>query len=71
MLRSSKKLEDLDAHYQREAFRDLTFAEALRRFTALYVEARELNPDFGANWREDLEADLAVARAVNGLPPRS
>ncbi|MGH7572934.1 MAG: hypothetical protein ACREMK_13990 [Gemmatimonadota bacterium] len=71
MIRSSKRLEELEKPYQREAFRDLTFEEALRRFTALYLEARELNPDFGADWREDLEADLAVARAVNGLPPRS
>ncbi|MGH9222269.1 MAG: hypothetical protein ACRD2W_00345 [Acidimicrobiales bacterium] len=71
MIRSSKRLEELEERYQREAFRDLTFEEALRRFTALYLEARKLNPDFGADWREDLEADLAVARAVNGLPPRS
>jgi hypothetical protein len=27
-----------------------------------------LNPDFPGDWLEDLAADLAVARAVNGLP---
>ena len=70
MIRRPKRLEELEKRYQREAFRDLTFQEALRLFTALWMEAREVNPDLGSDWREDLEADLAVARAVNGLPPR-
>jgi len=71
MIRRPKRLEELERRYQREAFRDLTYKEALRLFTALWMEARELNPDIGTDWREDLEPDLAVARAVNGLPPRS
>jgi hypothetical protein len=71
MIRRPKRLEELERRYQREAFRDLTYEEALRLFTALWMEARELNPDINADWREDLEPDLAVARAVNGLPPRT
>lgn len=71
MIRRPKRLDELEKRYQREAFRDLTYEEALRLFTALWMEARELNPDLGSDWREDLEADLAVARAVNGLPPRA
>lgn len=71
MIRRPKRLEELERRYQRDAFQDVTYEEALRIFTALWMEARELNPDFGLDWREDLEADLAVARAVNGLPPRA
>jgi hypothetical protein len=47
----------------------LTLQEAVERFASLWAEARQLNPDLGEDWRADLEPDLAVARAVNGLPP--
>ncbi|MBI1967253.1 MAG: hypothetical protein HYS40_04630 [Gemmatimonadetes bacterium] len=69
MIRSSAILEELEARYQREAFRDVTFPKALASFAALWAEARALRPDIGSDWLEDLEPDLAVARAVNGLPP--
>jgi len=46
-----------------------TYAEALAIFSALWREARALNPDFPGDWEADLEPDLAVARAINGLPP--
>jgi hypothetical protein len=69
MIRSSATLEELEARYQREAFRDSSFPQALASFAALWAEACALHPDMGADWLEDLEPDLAVARAVNGLPP--
>ena len=69
MIRRPKRLEEFERRYQRDAFRDITYEEALRIFTALWMEADRM--DFGLDWREDLEADLAVARAVNGLPPRA
>lgn len=69
MLNPTRRLQELDDRYRREAFRDLTFDDALKIFTALWNEARRLNPEFGADWREDLQADLAVARVLNGLPP--
>ncbi|HET7584463.1 MAG TPA: hypothetical protein VFK13_06115 [Gemmatimonadaceae bacterium] len=52
----------------------MSYAEALERFTALWTYARQINPTLGAmpseaDWRDDLRADLAIARAVNGLPP--
>ena len=47
----------------------MTYAEALDLFAALWAEARVLNPDFPGNWRTDVEPDLAIARALNGLPP--
>lgn len=69
VIHPSKRLDELEDRYQRVAFRGLSFEEALGVFASLWVEARELNPDLGADWLEDLEPDLAVARAVNGLRP--
>jgi len=69
MIRSSKLLDDLEANQQRNAFRDLSYEEALQRFASLWAEARSLQPDLGRDWEDDLAPDLAIARAVNGLPP--
>lgn len=69
MVRSSPALAALEAAYQREAFRGLSYADALRRFAALWAEARTLNPEVGQAWLEDLAPALAIARALNGLPP--
>lgn len=71
MIRDTQRLRDFEARYRREAFRNLTYEEALAIFEALWIEACQLNPDFGDDWREDLEADFALARALNGLPPAS
>lgn len=71
MIRDCQRLRDFEARYRREAFRNLTYEEALAIFEALWIEARKLNPDFGDDWREDLEADFALARVLNGLPPAS
>jgi len=62
-------LEEFESRYAREAYRTLSYEQALALFTALWVEARVLNPDVGHDWKYDLEPDLAVARAVNGLSP--
>ena len=69
MIRSTQVLQDFEARYQREAFRELSYEQALERFAALWAEALELNPDLGTDWLADLQSDIAVARAVNGLPP--
>lgn len=45
-------------------------AAARRRFAALWDYARAVNPGIGDDWEHDLAPDIAVARAVNGLPPR-
>lgn len=69
MIQPSARLQEFEAQYQREAFKDLTYDEALERFAALWAEARALRSDLGLDWLADLDADFAVARAVNGLPP--
>lgn len=69
MIEETKGLQELEARYQREAFAGLTYDDALTRFTTMWDHARRLNPDLGADWEADLASDLAIARAVNGLPP--
>src|SRR3990170_1320069 len=70
MIQPSPSRRELEARYQRAAFAHVTYVEALDRCAALWAEARVLNPGLGADWRADLEADLAVARAVNGSGKR-
>lgn len=69
MVIPSPVLAEFERRFQREALADLSPADALARFAALWAYARELNPEIGADWRHDLEPDLAIARAVNGLSP--
>ena len=71
MIRSTQRLKDLEADFSRERLARMTYEQALAVFTSLWVEARALNPDFPADWRVDIEPDLAVARALNGIPPRA
>ena len=69
MLKSTERLKALERHWERRVYDDLTFPKALARFTALWEEARRLRKELGTDWRIDLEPDLAIARAVNDLPP--
>ncbi|MCE2424153.1 MAG: hypothetical protein J4F45_03465 [Pseudomonadales bacterium] len=69
MVRDTQRLRDFEARYRRQAYRDMTYREALAIFEALWVEAREMRDDLGVDWRVDLEVDLEVARTLNGLPP--
>lgn len=69
MIRHTDRLRELDRRWERQTYGSMTFEEALARFSALWVEARGLRDDLGADWEEDLRADFAIARAVNGLPP--
>jgi hypothetical protein len=48
----------------------LTYAEALAAYTALWEHARALNPDFPGSWTNDIDADLELARVLNGFPSR-
>lgn len=69
MICRTARWEEFEARYRREAYRDLSFHEALAIFEAMWIHARKLNPRMGEDWREDLEATIAVARALNYLPP--
>lgn len=70
MIRPSPILAELDRRHARERLARRSWQEALEVYAALWREARSLDPDFpGRDWRADLIPDLAIARAVNGLPP--
>jgi hypothetical protein len=69
MIRSTPELEQFERDFARARGRNATYAQALAVFEALWIEARDLNPDFPGPWEADLAADFAVARAINGLPP--
>jgi hypothetical protein len=62
-------LEELARRYERKALEGMTYEVALQRFAALWAEARSLGFDARDDWLADLEPDLAIARALNGLPP--
>jgi len=79
VLRPSPRLDALERRRDREVHGGLDFHQALARFTAMWAYARALEEADAArsasmeaselDWRHDLEADIRVARAVNGLPP--
>jgi hypothetical protein len=70
MLRPAPLLDQFETRYARERTDARTLTEAMALLTALWDEAVALSADFPSDWREDLEADFAVARAINGLPPK-
>jgi hypothetical protein len=69
MIRETHLLRELNRRYERETLQDLSYEEALQRFAALWAESRALGVDTREDWPSDLEPDLAIARALNGLPP--
>ena len=69
MIRRTPELERLERRMARE--HALPYERALELFEALWREAQELDPEFPRADDTDLTADFAVARALNGLPPRA
>jgi hypothetical protein len=69
MLRPTDAWAEFERADELATYRDMSYAEALERFERLWRHARALNPALGDDWREDLMPALAVARAINGLPP--
>jgi hypothetical protein len=67
VIRPSDTLDEFERRQARE--HALPYERALEVFAALWVEARLLNPDFPGPWEEDIQPDLALGRALNGLPP--
>lgn len=67
MVRDSEELRALERRYTREFIAPLSYRQALDRFTALWQHARLLNPDFPGDWKQDVAADLELARVLNGV----
>jgi hypothetical protein len=70
MLRSTPELSEFERRHARRRDARASYEGALAVFKALWAEACTLRPDFPSlDWRRDVEPDLAVERAVNGLSP--
>ncbi len=69
MVVETPQLRRFEAEYQRTAYRQLSVPDAMALYMRLLGEARALDPEFGRDWEADLAADLAIARAINGLTP--
>jgi hypothetical protein len=67
----SPEVAALEARYVREVIGAMTFQQALAIFTALWMHARRMNPDFPGPWEEDIAPDLELARVLNALPRTS
>lgn len=70
MIRSTDRLRELDRRYASTVVAQRTYEEALAIFSGLWVHARRLNPTIADDWAHDIEADIELARVLNGLPPR-
>ena len=69
MKRPSPELTRFEREYARSRDLTTTYEADARVFEALWDEAKATNPAFPGDWKADIASDLAIARAVNGLPP--
>jgi hypothetical protein len=65
---SVERLEDFERWYASTHLSRRSYLEALAVFAGLWRHARLLNPDFPGDWEADIEADIELARVLNGLP---
>jgi len=70
MIQSGERLRRFERWYTATHVAPRSYAGSLAIFTALWRHARQLSPGFPSDWREDVEADVELARVLNGLPGR-
>jgi hypothetical protein len=68
LIRSSERLQEFERWYASTQLAQRSYQEALAVYAALWKHARALNPDFPSDWERDVEADIELARVLNGLP---
>jgi len=68
MLRATPLLRALDNRDAVETGRTLTYERAADIVAGLWQEALLLNPDLGADWLDDVQCDIAIARTLNARP---
>ena len=71
VIRSSERLREFEHWYTATYVAPMSYSDALRIFTAMWRHARRLNPAFPTDWREDVKADIELARVLNGLARRA
>ena len=67
MIRSARRLQEFELWYTQTHVAPRSYEQALDIFTALWRHAQQLNPDFPTDWREDVKADIELARVLNGV----
>ena len=69
MIKSPDRIREAEAAWSRSVYASMDYPEKLKRYAALWHQARLLNAGFGESWEEDIKADIELARILNGLPP--
>ncbi len=67
MIRRTSALDRLEADFARNSRAGRSYVDALAVFAAMWDHARQMRPDFPTDWREDIQADIELARVLNGL----
>ena len=70
MIKSAEMLREVDERFDRERLSDMTYQEALVRFTALWDHARAMGAVDHIDWLADLDPDIRIAHALNALPKK-
>ncbi len=68
VIKSSERLEEFERQYIAMRTARLSYMEALALFAGSWRHALALNPRLGEDWLEDVQADIELARVLNGIP---
>ena len=65
MIKSPDLVRALEAADLRSTLCSRTYYESLDIYLLLWEEARLLNPDMGADWLDDVQCSIEIARTLN------
>ncbi len=71
MIRGHEELPQFERRSARHELARISSRDAPALFAALCREALALGAVLPGDWRRDIAPDLAVARALTGLPPEA
>ena len=69
MVKDGKRLAQFEREDAARQSRERSYAQALQLFESLWNEVRALQPPGETDRLAGLEADIAIARTLNGLRP--
>jgi hypothetical protein len=70
MIRRTRQLREFERWYASTHVASRSYQDSLSVFAGLWRHARHVNPYFVADWQHDVQADIELARVLNGLPNR-
>jgi hypothetical protein len=68
LIRGSERLREFERWYTSSHLAGRSYHDSLAIFAAMWRYAREMNQSFPGDWERDIEADIELARVLNGLP---